>query len=162
MSRILAKQVGELLLQHNLLLVTAESCTGGGVAQEVTAIAGSSQWFDRGFVTYTNLSKQEMLDVDPLIIATHGAVSEQTVRSMACGALVNSYAQIAVSISGIAGPGGGSDDKPVGTIWFAWAFADGKVDTQKSQFDGDRNQVRQQAVEQALQGIIDRLTEYAG
>jgi len=154
---VLAAQVGEVLLNSTATLVTAESCTGGWVAQEITAIAGSSQWFDRGFVTYTNLSKQEMLDVTEQTLIDSGAVSEQTVLEMASGAIDNSHANISLAVSGIAGPGGGSDDKPVGTVWFAWADDSGRCDVQQYLLEGDRQQIRHQAVAIALQGVIDRL-----
>jgi len=153
----LAAQVGEVLLNNVSTLATAESCTGGWVAQEITAIAGSSQWFDRGFVTYTNQSKQEMLGVSAQTLSTVGAVSEQTVREMAAGAIDNSTANIALAVSGIAGPGGGSDDKPVGTVWFAWADENGATEAQQFLLAGDRKQVRHQAVAIALQGVIERL-----
>ena len=116
---ILAAQVGGLLKAHGLLLTTAESCTGGGVAQAITGIAGSSAWFERGFVTYSNLSKQQMLGVSVAMLAQYGAVSEAVVREMVAGALANSGAQVALAVSGIAGPDGGTADKPVGTVWFS-------------------------------------------
>jgi nicotinamide-nucleotide amidase len=167
----LAEQVGQALLQVGATLVTAESCTGGWVACEATAIPGSSQWFERGFVTYTNIAKQEMLGVSAVTLAHYGAVSEQTIREMALGALAHSHAQVAVAISGIAGPTGGSAEKPVGTVWLAWASKDPisenntstyytgeeKVRVRHCLFEGDREQVRQQAVEVAFQGIIDTL-----
>ena len=153
----LAIQVGVLLKQHQQMLATAESCTGGWVAREITAIPGSSHWFDRGFVTYTNLSKQEMLGVSSVTLADHGAVSEQTVREMAAGALQNSQASVSVAISGIAGPGGGSEEKPVGTVWIAWAAVNQGTRCKRELFDGDREQVRYQAVASALQGLLDLL-----
>ncbi len=117
----LAARVGEALKAQGLMLSTAESCTGGWIAQALTAVPGSSNWFERGFVTYTYISKREMLGVSQDTLSTHGAVSEQTVREMVTGALANSHAQIAVSVSGTAGPAGGTPDKPVGTVCFAWA-----------------------------------------
>ena len=162
----LAEQAGHALMQAGVSLVTAESCTGGWVACAATAIPGSSQWFERGFVTYTNIAKQEMLGVSAETLGHYGAVSEQTVREMALGALAHSHAQIAVAISGIAGPGGGSEEKPVGTVWLAWAAKDNvgdnitceeRVRVRQCLFAGDREQVRQQAVEVAFQGIIDML-----
>lgn len=156
--RDLAGRVGEILMQANASLVTAESCTGGQVASVVTSIPGSSNWFDRGFVTYTNASKQEMLGVPARTLEQYGAVSEQTVHAMALGALKNSHAQVSVAISGIAGPGGGSTDKPVGTVCLAWARGS-DVRTVTSLFGGDREQVQQQAVRAALLGIIDILRE---
>src|SRR5690348_13155293 len=117
----LAIQVGEELEQRRLTLATAESCTGGWVAQVITSCPNSSRWFERGFVTYSNEAKQEMLGVDAAILARHGAVSEQTARAMAEGAVMRSQAKVALSITGIAGPSGGSDEKPIGTVWMAWA-----------------------------------------
>ncbi|MBU1214349.1 MAG: nicotinamide-nucleotide amidase [Gammaproteobacteria bacterium] len=155
----LAAQVGGALKAHGMMLATAESCTGGGIAQAVTSIAGSSAWFDRGFVTYTNLSKQQMLGVLESTLITYGAVSEAVVREMAEGVLRNSTAQVSLAVSGIAGPDGGTPDKPVGTVWFAWAFADGVITTAHHQFSGDRNEVRAQAVRVALQGVLERLSQ---
>ncbi len=154
---ILAAQVGELLKSHGLMLVTAESCTGGGVAQAITDIAGSSVWFERGFVTYSNLSKQEMLGVPAATLVQHGAVSEATVRAMATGALAYSRGDIAVAVSGIAGPGGGSADKPVGTVWFAWAVRQGEVRVAHHLLTGDRTAVRFQSVRHALNGVLESL-----
>ena len=153
----LATQVGALLKAHGLLLVTAESCTGGGVAQAITEIAGSSEWFERGFVTYANLAKVEMLDVPPATLQAHGAVSETTVRAMVAGALAHSPAQVALAVSGIAGPGGGSIEKPVGTVWFAWGLREGEVIAQRHLLTGDRAEVREKAVSIALQGVEDLL-----
>jgi nicotinamide-nucleotide amidase len=118
----LATQVGALLKSHGLMLATAESCTGGGVAQAITEVAGSSAWFERGFVTYSNLSKQQMMGVREATLKQHGAVSEMTVREMVAGALQHSAAQVALAVSGVAGPGGGTAEKPVGTVWFAWVI----------------------------------------
>ena len=153
----LAAQVGALLKSHGLMLATAESCTGGGVAQAITGVAGSSAWFERGFVTYSNLSKQQMLGVRESTLKQHGAVSEMTVREMAEGALQHSSAQAALAVSGIAGPDGGTADKPVGTVWFAWGLKDGETRAQRYQLDGNRAEVRAQAVNIALQGIADLL-----
>jgi nicotinamide-nucleotide amidase len=153
----LAREVGEALLRHKLMLATAESCTGGWAAQVVTAVPGSSQWFDRGFVTYSNAAKQEMLGVRSDTLERFGAVSEETVREMAEGALARSHAQITLAISGIAGPGGGTEEKPVGTVCFAWAAAGRMVVTYTAHFIGDRTAVRWQAVTQALQGVLDLL-----
>jgi nicotinamide-nucleotide amidase len=156
MSKRLAKQVGTALKSHGMMLVTAESCTGGGVAQAVTRISGSSAWFDRGFVTYTNVSKEEMLGVSPDTLAANGAVSEKTVREMAMGALQYSRAQIALSVSGVAGPTGGTKEKPVGMVWFAWATSD-TVRSACHFLDGDRDAVRAKSVRIALQGVINLL-----
>ncbi|MDD3883484.1 MAG: nicotinamide-nucleotide amidase [Gallionella sp.] len=155
----LAARVGAALQAHGLMLVTAESCTGGGVAQALTDIAGSSVWFERGFVTYSNLSKQQMLGVSQETLDRHGAVSEAVVREMAAGALRFSAAQLAVAVSGIAGPGGGSAEKPVGTVWLAWQLQDSRVITRCLQFAGDRAAVRKQAVEVALEGVFQLLAQ---
>jgi nicotinamide-nucleotide amidase len=153
----LATELATRLSARGIMLATAESCTGGWVAKVLTDLAGSSAWFERGFVTYSNAAKQEMLGVDPLSIEQYGAVSEATVSEMATGAIVHSQAGAALSISGIAGPGGGSAEKPVGTVWFAWAIKGQAVRTRCCQFPGDRDAVRQQAVETALQGMVDLL-----
>ena len=156
---ILAAQVGGTLTSQGLMLTTAESCTGGGVAQAVTEVAGSSAWFERGFVTYSNLSKQQMLGVSEATLAQYGAVSEAVVREMAAGAIAGSTAQVALAVSGIAGPDGGTPDKPVGTVWFAWGLLNQPVHTQRHQLAGNRAEVRAQAVRIALQGVIDLLNQ---
>jgi len=156
---ILAAQVGALLKSHGLMLATAESCTGGGVAQAITEIAGSSAWFDRGFVTYSNLAKQQMLGVSEATLKQHGAVSEATVREMTAGALQHSAAQVALAVSGIAGPDGGTAEKPVGTVWFAWGLKNGETHAQRYQLSGNRAEVREQAVCIALQGVINFLNK---
>lgn len=145
--------VGRKLKQKKEMLVTAESCTGGWVGQVVTSVAGTSQWYDRGFITYSNASKREMLGVSTTTLARFGAVSEQTARAMAEGALQHSQARFALSITGIAGPEGGTAEKPVGYVCFAWAGQ--KLDTASEciRFDGDRQQVRMQAVHHALAGV---------
>lgn len=153
----LSESVGAQLLSRGEWLVTAESCTGGWVAQSITAIAGSSAWFDRGFVTYSNAAKQEMLGVPVATLSRHGAVSEATARAMAQGAIANSRADWAIAITGIAGPGGGSLDKPVGTVCFAWAQRDGGCEAQTCCFDGDRAAVREQSVIHALRGLLARI-----
>jgi nicotinamide-nucleotide amidase len=153
----LAAQVGTLLKSHGLMLATAESCTGGGVAQAITEVAGSSAWFERGFVTYSNLSKQQMLGVRESTLKQHGAVSEMTVREMVAGALQHSAAQVALAVSGIAGPDGGTAEKPVGTVWLAWGLKGGETIAQRFQLDGNRAEVRAQSVHIALQGIADLL-----
>jgi nicotinamide-nucleotide amidase len=155
--RRLARRTGELLMQQRLVLVTAESCTGGWIAQAITAVEGSSQWFDRGFISYSNAAKREMLGVREATLDGYGAVSEQTVREMAEGALIQSHAQISVAVSGIAGPAGGSAEKPVGTVCLAWAAAGRVVVSRSEHFIGDRTAVRWQTVLCALQGIIDLL-----
>lgn len=153
----LAMQVGAKLKAQGLMLTTAESCTGGWVAQAVTAIAGSSEWFERGFVTYADLAKQEMLGVSAATLARHGAVSEQTAREMADGALAHSRAQVAVAITGIAGPTGGSPEKPVGTVCFAWSGKNGASVAQTQLLEGDRESVRRQSVILALRGVLEML-----
>jgi nicotinamide-nucleotide amidase len=154
---VLALQAGSALKSHGLKLVTAESCTGGGVAQAVTDVAGSSSWFERGFITYSNLSKQQMLGVSEETLRQHGAVSEATVREMVAGALANSAAQVATAVSGIAGPDGGTQDKPVGTVWFAWGIKQGLTMARVHHLAGDRSEVRARAVDIALQGVIELL-----
>ena len=137
------------MLKHQWMLVTAESCTGGLIAGACTDLAGSSAWFERGFVTYSNAAKTEQLGVDATLIAAHGAVSEPVVRAMVLGALQRSRAQVAVAVTGVAGPTGGSADKPVGTVWFGWATPTG-VHTEVQQFAGDRAAVRAATVQHAL------------
>lgn len=156
---ILAAQVGGLLKAHGLMLATAESCTGGGVAHAITEISGSSAWFDRGFVTYSNLAKQQMLGVNEATLIQHGAVSEAVVREMASGALLHSKAHVSVAVSGIAGPTGGTAEKPVGTIWFAWAIKDRTCVAHLHHLHGNRSEVRAQSVRIALQGIVDLLNQ---
>ena len=153
----LAQLAGEKLKAQSTMLATAESCTGGWVAQAVTAVAGSSDWFERGFVTYADAAKQEMLGVSAGMLAKHGAVSEETAREMAAGALAHSRAQVAVAITGIAGPSGGSPQKPVGMVCFAWSGKGGVPVAQTRQFDGDRENVRRQAVIVALKGVLELL-----
>lgn len=153
----LAERLGATLLAGGLRLVTAESCTGGGVAHRVTDIAGSSEWFDRGFVTYSNAAKQEMLDVSADTLAEFGAVSAATVEAMVSGALRKSEAQIGVAISGVAGPGGGSDDKPVGLVWFAWARRGEHATLRCVNFDGDRKAIRDAAIRVAMEGLIEQV-----
>ena len=150
--------IGDQLVKRSWMLTTAESCTGGGVAHALTSIPGSSRWFERGFVTYSNLAKQQMLGVTVELLQNYGAVSEPVVRAMADGALRNSAAQVSLAISGIAGPDGGSPEKPVGMVWFAWAVS-GRVTISRCQhFDGDRAQVRDLAIQTALAGILDILS----
>lgn len=150
----LAKAAARLLQARGLTLVTAESCTGGWLAKAVTDMAGSSGWFDRGFVTYSNDAKIESLGVGAQMLQTHGAVSKQSAREMAIGALNHSRADIAVAITGIAGPEGGTPDKPVGTVWIAWGRRGGDMATTHYQFEGDRERVRLQSVVAALEGVI--------
>lgn len=154
----LAAQVGALLLANGQKVATAESCTGGWVGQCLTAVAGSSDWFERGFVTYSNAAKNEMLGVENETLLAHGAVSEATAAAMAAGALRHSHADWALAITGVAGPGGGSPDKPVGTVCFAWAGVEGQLDTETSHFNGTREEVRAQSVARALNGLLQRAT----
>lgn len=151
----LAQEVGVALSAAGLMLATAESCTGGWIAQSVTDIAGSSGWFERGFVVYTNEAKTDLLGVNPAIIAAHGAVSEATALAMVAGALAHSRAHVAVAVTGVAGPGGGSPEKPVGTVWLAWQRRDREAIARLARFDGDRRAVRRQTVLAALRGVID-------
>jgi len=153
----LAERLGSLLLERGEWLAAAESCTGGWLAQSVTAIAGSSAWFDRGFVTYSNAAKVDMLGVPESTLERHGAVSEAVARAMAQGVLAHSRADWSVAITGIAGPSGGSPEKPVGTVCFAWAGKDGGCEAQTCHFSGDRAAVREQSVWHALNGLIERL-----
>jgi nicotinamide-nucleotide amidase len=153
----LARRLGARLLAQGWMAATAESCTGGWIAKTLTDIAGSSAWFDRGFVTYTNEAKQDLLGVRADTLAAHGAVSEATVREMVAGALARSRAGVAVAVSGVAGPTGGSADKPVGTVWLAWGDRAGAVRAERCRFDGDREAVRRQAVARALQGLDELL-----
>jgi nicotinamide-nucleotide amidase len=154
----LAAEVGRQLLRHGWMLATAESCTGGWAAQAITAVAGSSAWFERGFVTYANAAKIDMLGVGVATLEAHGAVSVATVAEMAAGALRYSRAQAAYAISGIAGPGGGSPDKPVGTVWFGFALPGEAVETVCRHFPGDRRRVRMAAVDYAFRHLLDRLS----
>jgi nicotinamide-nucleotide amidase len=153
----IAARVGESLLRLGLVLATAESCTGGWIAKTLTDIPGSSAWLDRGFVTYSNESKVEMLGVDPGTLESQGAVSEAAALEMAVGALAHSRAQAAVVATGIAGPDGGSAEKPVGTVWLAWAIAGRAPEARKLQFAGNREEVRHQSVRVALEGLLERL-----
>ena len=155
----LAAQVGAVLKSHGMMLTTAESCTGGWAAMAVTSIAGSSDWFERGFVTYSNLSKQQMLGVSDATLKQHGAVSEAVVREMVAGALANSTSNIALSVSGIAGPDGGTTEKPVGTVWFAWGIKHGVTIAKRHLLKGNRSEVRAQAVNIALKGVLDLLNQ---
>jgi nicotinamide-nucleotide amidase len=150
----LVERVAEALLVRRQMMSTAESCTGGGIAAALTGLAGSSRWFERGFVTYSNDAKIESLRVQPQTLIDHGAVSEATVREMAAGALAASRAQWAVAVSGIAGPDGGTPDKPVGTVCFGWAGPGRRVRVETRVFAGDRAAVRRAAVTHALEGLL--------
>jgi nicotinamide-nucleotide amidase len=153
----LAARLGAALKQRGAKLATAESCTGGWVAQCVTSVSGSSDWFDRGFVTYSDVSKQEMLGVRAQTLAAHGAVSEETAREMAAGALTGSAATLALAVTGVAGPTGGTPAKPVGTVCFAWAARGGAPRSATRSFSGDRESVRRQSVIAALEGVLQEL-----
>ncbi len=156
----LAAVLGRLLKAKGEKLVTAESCTGGGVAEAVTAIAGSSEWFERGFITYSNEAKIEMLKVSPATLMRHGAVSEDTAREMALGSLGASPGTVSVSVTGVAGPGGGSVTKPVGMVCFAWARSgEAMPRSETRRFSGDRRSVREQSVIRAMQGVIELLDD---
>ena len=142
------------LKDRGLMMATAESCTGGLIAGACTEVSGSSDWFERGFVTYSNAAKTELLGVPAELIGQHGAVSEPVARAMAAGALAHSPAQLAVAVTGVAGPTGGSADKPVGTVWFGWATPTGTV-TEHQRFDGDRAAVRAATVQHALRRLVE-------
>jgi nicotinamide-nucleotide amidase len=152
----LARALGDVLGRGGFTVATAESCTGGQIAGAITDIAGSSGWFDRGFVTYSNAAKIEMLGVRSETLAAHGAVSEATAAEMAAGALARSPADLAVAVTGIAGPDGGTPAKPVGMVCFGWARRGGGVETVTRHFPGDRAAVRAATVAVALEGLIDR------
>lgn len=151
-------QLAQALTQRGWMLATAESCTGGMIAAACTDLAGSSEWLDRGFVTYSNAAKTEMLGVPAELIAKHGAVSEAVARAMAEGAKAHSNAHITVAVTGVAGPGGASPSKPVGTVWFAWATGS-QLRTHCIQWQGDRHAVRTQTVAHALQGLLQLVEE---
>ena len=155
----LSERLGMALKAQGMLLATAESCTGGWISQAVTMVPGSSNWFDCGFVTYTNRSKQEVLGVRSTTLEADGAVAEMVVREMAEGALQRSGAHCSVAVSGVAGPDGGSPSKPVGTVWLAIADRQGKTQAWCSHLQGDRNQVRRQTVLAALRALLDRVTQ---
>jgi nicotinamide-nucleotide amidase len=155
----LSVALGHALLQRSYKLALAESCTGGLASATITDIAGSSAWFDRGFITYSNASKLDMLNVDAKTLAEHGAVSEETAVEMALGALQHSDANISGSITGIAGPSGGSTNKPVGTVCFSWAVKNGRVVTSTMHFTGNRQEIRHQAVIQLITGLIEILAQ---
>lgn len=158
LSRLVDGLARELLDRH-WLCVTAESCTGGGIAKALTELAGSSRWFERGFVTYSNEAKQDMLGVSTGTIDRHGAVSEQTAREMSEGALRHGRAQAAMAVTGIAGPEGGSPDKPVGTVVFAWSIQGTGTSTERLRLDGNRRAVREAAIETAIEGLLVRLRQ---
>jgi len=148
--------LADLMLENGLFLATAESCTGGMIAAACTDLAGSSAWFERGFVTYSNAAKTGLLGVDAALIAQHGAVSEPVARAMAFGAIRHSHAQVSVAVTGVAGPSGGSLDKPVGMVWFGFSVS-GMLTSEVKQFDGDRAGVRAATVRHALQRLVGLL-----
>jgi nicotinamide-nucleotide amidase len=160
----LTEQLAEVLQKHGWMLATAESCTGGMIAATCTDLSGSSNWFERGFVTYSNEAKHEMLDVDSALITEHGAVSEAVAQAMALGAMRRSHAQVTLAVTGVAGPSGGSEVKPVGTVWFAWATPSDAgptlgaetawVKTEVMHFSGDRASVRKSATQHALKTLL--------
>lgn len=154
---LLAQLVARAMTLRGGMLVTAESCTGGGLGSLLTSIPGSSAWFERGYITYSNESKQEMLGIPAETLNSYGAVSEQTAAAMATGAITNSHAAISVAITGIAGPDGGTAEKPVGTVCLAWSIRNGETRTTRVLFDGDRRMIREQAILMALQGLLDLL-----
>lgn len=149
----IVQELASALKQRGQMMATAESCTGGLIAGACTDLAGSSDWFERGFVTYSNAAKTELLDVPAALIAAHGAVSEPVARAMAEGALAHARAQAAVAVTGVAGPAGGSPGKPVGTVWFGWRV-DGRTVSECRRFDGDRAAVRAQSVAHALGRLL--------
>ena len=148
--------LADLMLKNGFFLATAESCTGGMIAVACTDLAGSSTWLERGFVTYSNAAKTELLGVDAALIAQHGAVSEPVARAMAFGAIRHSHAQVSVAVTGVAGPTGGSPDKPVGTVWFAWSVC-GSLQSEMMCFNGDRASVRQATVQHAISKLLTLL-----
>lgn len=153
----LSQLLGEKLLARNWRVATAESCTGGGIAAAITAISGSSAWFEYGVVSYANQAKEKLLHVNPQALLQEGAVSQAVVEQMVAGVLALSGAEIAVAVSGVAGPSGGSVEKPVGTIWFAWGLATGEIISQCFYFSGDRAAIQQQSVAQGLSGLLAHL-----
>ena len=154
------QNIADALRQRGWLLATAESCTGGLIAAACTDLAGSSDWFERGFVTYSNAAKTELLGVPPALIEQHGAVSEPVARAMVAGAVAHSAAHVSVAVTGVAGPTGGSEDKPVGTVWFGWCVG-GQCSTERQLFAGDRASVRTQSAQHALAGLLARVRAVA-
>lgn len=153
----LARLAEDTLRARRLMCAVAESCTGGWIAQVLTSVSGSSEWFERGFVVYSNAAKMELLGVPRSVLDTDGAVSEPTARAMAAGALAHSGAQVAMAVTGIAGPTGGTEDKPVGTVCFAWALSPTQIEAETKRLQGDRSEVRWASVRHAIEGLCDRL-----
>ena len=156
LAPVLIGQLADLMLENGFLMTTAESCTGGMIAAACTDLAGSSAWFERGFVTYSNAAKTDMLGVDAALVTQHGAVSEPVARAMAFGAICHSQAQVSVAVTGVAGPTGGSAAKPVGTVWFGF-MVDGTLTSEAMRFAGDRAAVRHASVQYALKRLIELL-----
>ncbi len=156
---VLVERLATQLMGSGTKVVTAESCTGGWIAKTLTDIPGSSAWFEYGFVTYGNNAKIDMLGVDPDLLETCGAVSEEVVRAMAEGAAARAAADFSIAVSGIAGPDGGTPEKPVGTVWFAWRLRGGLTESQCQVFEGDRDTVRRQALTAALYGLAERIDQ---
>ncbi len=154
----LSGKLGRKLQLNHLRLAVAESCTGGWLSQVITSISGSSNWFDRGFVVYSNAAKKDLLQVSEKDLEQYGAVSEEVVAAMAQGALKNSDVDVSVAITGIAGPSGGTEERPVGLVWFGFAMKDANIQTIFHHFEGDRESIRQQAIQFALQQLIDIVT----
>lgn len=150
---VLARDAGQRLLMRGQRLIAAESCTGGWIAKVMTDVAGSSRWFEHGLVTYSNTAKTRLLGVDEALLERHGAVSEEVARAMARGAVAGTADRVAVAVTGVAGPDGGTPDKPVGLVWLAWADSAGRGASYRARFDGDRAAVRRQSVVAALQGL---------
>ena len=156
---LIATTLGQLLGNRQWTITTAESCTGGGIASVITSVDGSSAWFEQGFITYSNSAKQQQLDVAEALLIKHGAVSEAVVIAMATGARKKANANVAIAVSGVAGPGGGSIDKPVGTVWLAWAIQDAGTVAKRYQFTGGRDTVRAQAVTRAIDELNKALSK---
>ena len=155
----MAARLGAVLAARDWKMAAAESCTGGGIAYLVTSVAGSSAWFARGFVTYSNAAKHQMLGVPDETLDRHGAVSAATAEAMVSGALTHSDADVAVAVTGVAGPGGGTDEKPVGLVWFAWARRGHTPEARVKQLPGERREVRDQSIRVALEGLIEQAEE---
>ena len=153
----LSSLLGEKLLAREWRVATAESCTGGGIAAAITAVSGSASWFEYGVVSYANHAKEKLLQVSPVTLLQHGAVSQLTVEEMVAGVLALSSAEVAVAVSGVAGPSGGTPEKPVGTVWFAWSLASGETYSECFHFAGDRAAVQSQAIAQGLKGLLKLL-----
>jgi nicotinamide-nucleotide amidase len=154
----ITQELARVLIKNHWHLSTAESCTGGMVAASITELAGSSEWFERGYITYSNQSKSEDIDVSQNLIEQHGAVSDQVARAMALGAKQNSGSDLSLSITGIAGPTGGSPEKPIGTVCFAWALANDQIVSETKHFEGNRQQIRQQACDFSLRKLLSLVT----